>query len=323
MPAPRTIGPHRLRLLQGSPEWLAARREYVTATDIPALLGLSPWKSEQDVADEKTSGNGTESTLVMRVGNALEGLILDAYSAQTGRKARHVRGLWVSRQVPWAAASPDATAAGRLVELKWSGSRSRFASGLPEDVEAQVAWQMFVAEVDECDVATLTVGDDEVRIFTVRADPGLQRHLVAIAADFRRRLAEGGPFDQSLDSVKRHYPADNGVLLEGTNEWRGLAKRLAHARAAVRTAEVERDNVEKAIREMLGDAAGVKGDGWELTCRKNRDSTRTNWPAVAAGWRQLIAPEQSEEAEAVLSLHTETVTGPRVLRTSFKGDTDD
>ena len=30
----------------------------------------------------------------MRVGNALEDLILDAYSAQTGRKARHVRGLW-------------------------------------------------------------------------------------------------------------------------------------------------------------------------------------------------------------------------------------
>lgn len=73
---------------------------------------------------------------------------------------------------------------------------------------------------------------------------------------------------------------------------------------------------------MLGDASGVKGDGWELTCRKNRDSTRINWPAVAQGWRSLItAPE--EEIEAVLQAHTETVTGPRVLRTSFKGDTDD
>jgi hypothetical protein len=73
---------------------------------------------------------------------------------------------------------------------------------------------------------------------------------------------------------------------------------------------------------MLAESAGVKGDGWEMTLRKNRDSTRTNWPAVAAGWRQLIS-ERLEEAETVLSIHTETVPGPRVLRTSFKGDTDD
>jgi len=324
MPAVRTVGPRKLRLLQGSPEWLAARREYITATDIPPLLGLSPWKCEQDVADEKLSGNGIESTLVMRVGSALEDLIAAAYGEQTGRHVRRVRGLWVSRTVPWAAASPDAAAAGRLVEFKWSGSRTRFSSGLPEDVEAQVQWQMLVAEAPVADVATLTVGADTLRIFEVVADPGLQRHLIAIAGDFRRRLAEGGPFAQTLDTIKRHHPTDDGTVLEGTPQWRGLARDLARARAAVRTAEVERDSLEKAIREMLGDASGVKGDGWELTCRQNRPSTRTNWPAVAAGWRQLITePEQHEEAEAVLSLHTETVTGPRVLRTSFKGDTDD
>ena len=92
MIAPRTVGPRKLRLLQGSPEWLAARREYITATDIPPLLGLSPWKCEQDVADEKTSGNGVESPLVMRVGSALEDLIAAAYAEQTGRRVRRVHG---------------------------------------------------------------------------------------------------------------------------------------------------------------------------------------------------------------------------------------
>ena len=50
---PRTVGPRKLRVLQGSPEWLAARREHVTATDIPALMGISPWKCEADLADAK------------------------------------------------------------------------------------------------------------------------------------------------------------------------------------------------------------------------------------------------------------------------------
>jgi hypothetical protein len=166
------------------------------------------------------------------------------------------------------------------------------------------------------------VGEDEIRVFEVRADPLLQGNFVAIAADFRRRLAEGGPFAQSIESVKRRYPTDDGIVLEGTPKWRSLAVDLARVRAEAKAAGLARDNLELAIRSMLAESAGVKGDGWEMTLRKNRDSTRTNWPAVAAGWRQLIS-ERLEEAETVLSIHTETVPGPRVLRTSFKGDTDD
>ena len=126
----------------------------------------------------------------------------------------------------------------------------------------------------------------------------------------------------TLDSIKRLYPTDDGVLLEGTPKWRALAVELARVRAEEKDAKTRKEGVEQAIREMLGAASGVKGDGWELTCRANRESNRINWPAVAQGWRQLItAPE--EEIEAVLSIHTETVQGPRVLRTSFKGATDD
>ena len=315
MPAPRTIGPHRLRLVQGSPEWLAARREYVTATDIPALLGLSPWKSEQDVADDKLAGNGTESTLKMRVGNALEDLILDAYSAQTGRKARHVRGLWVSRQVPWAAASPDATAAGRLVELKWSGSRSRFASGLPEDVEAQVAWQMFVAEVDECDVATLTVGDDEVRIFTVRADPGLQRHLVAIAADFRRRLAEGGPFAQSLDSLKRKYPADDGTEMVADPDLDAAVRALRDVRLRMDALKADEEVLRVAIQTRMADAAYLVGDGYRVTWKRTRDVVETDWKSVATS---LLAQLPEPDRAAVVGLHSTARSGPRPFRVAWK-----
>ena len=38
---------------QGDDEWLEARRLGVTSTDIPAIIGVSPWKSEGDVAREK------------------------------------------------------------------------------------------------------------------------------------------------------------------------------------------------------------------------------------------------------------------------------
>lgn len=302
IPAERVVGPRKLRLLQGSPEWLAARRDYITATDIPPLLGLSPWKCEQDVADEKLSGNGVESTLVMRVGSALEDLIAAAYSEQTGRRVRRVRGLWVSRSVPWAAASPDAAAAGRLVEFKWSGNRSRFASGLPEDVEAQAAWQAFVAEVPEVDVATLTVGDDALRIFTVHRDEGLIRHLVAIASDFRRRLAAGGPFAQSLDSLKRRYPADDGSEMAADAEVADAVRALLDVRDHIKNLAKTRDALEVRIQDRMGPATALVGDGFRVTWKAVKDSSVVDWEAVA---KELAAPEE------VVARHTKVKPGGR------------
>jgi predicted phage-related endonuclease len=65
-------------LAQGSAEWLAARRELVTASDLPVLLGISPYKCEADLADEKRGlAPEQESSLRMRMGLALEDLIAD------------------------------------------------------------------------------------------------------------------------------------------------------------------------------------------------------------------------------------------------------
>jgi putative phage-type endonuclease len=320
VPAPRLSGPIKLRVLQGSPEWLAARRTHVTATAIPVLLGISPYRCEQDLADEMLTGNGVESTLKMRVGSALEDLIAAAYAEQTGRKVRRVRGLWESRTVPWAAASPDATAAGRLVELKWSGSRSRFASGLPEDVEAQVQWQLFVAEADEADVAALTVGDDEVRIFTVRADPGMAAHFVAIAADFRRRLDAGGPFAQSLDSLKHRYPADDGTEMEADAELDAAVRALWDLRGRRRQLEADETVLETAVKTRMATASRLVGDGWSVTWKRTKDTAATDWKAVAAG---AIAYVPETERDALVGSKTVVREGFRPFRIAFgKGDSE-
>jgi putative phage-type endonuclease len=315
MPGPRIVGPRKLHVLQGTDAWLAARREHVTATDLPVLLGISPWKCEQDLADEKTSGNGAESTLKMRVGSALEDLILAAYSEQTGRKARRVRGFWESAVVPWAAASPDATAAGRLVELKWSGSRSRFASGLPEDVEAQVQWQLMVAEGVEADVAALTVGDDEVRIFTVHADAEMQAHFVAIADDFRRRLAAGGPFAQSAESLKRRYPTDDGTELVADTEMADAVRALVDLRNRRKALEASEETLEVAIKTRMAEATRLIGEGWTVSWKRTAERTETDWKSLSAG---LLAQLPETERTALVGLHTAVREGFRPFRVAWK-----
>lgn len=303
--------PRLLPVRQGSPAWLEARRTHVTATDIPVLLGISPWRCEQDLADEKLGGDGQESSLRMRVGSALEDLIADAYAARTGLRVRRVRGLWESRRITWAAASPDATAAGKLVELKWSGSRSRFAGGLPEDIEAQVQWQLLVAEADEADVATLTVGEDDIRPFTVRADPSLQDDLVAIAADFRRRLAAGGPFAQSAASVKRRYPADNGEELDADPELAEAVRALLDVRASRKRLESDEEAIETAIKARMGDYAVLRGEGWRVFWRRTRDRIETDWKALA---EELLTTMPETERAALVGRHAVVRPGFRPFR---------
>jgi putative phage-type endonuclease len=93
---------------QGSPEWLAARRSLITATDIAVLMGDSPWKSEADLADEKRGlAPDQEPTLRMRTGLAMEPLIAAEYGRTTGRRLRRFHGLVVHPGIGWAAASPD------------------------------------------------------------------------------------------------------------------------------------------------------------------------------------------------------------------------
>jgi putative phage-type endonuclease len=306
--------PRKLHVLQGSPEWLAARREHITATAIPVLLGISPYRCEQDLADEMLTDNGQASTLKMRVGQALEDLIAADYAEQTGRKVRRVRGLWESSRVPWAAASPDATAAGRLIELKWSGSHARFAHGLPEDVEAQAQWQAFVAEVDEVDVAALTVGDDHARIFTVAADEGLQRHLVAIAADFRRRLAEGGPFAQSLESLKRAHPADDGSEMVADPDVTAAVHALRDVRGRLETLKGDEETLKVAIQTRMADTAVLVGDGFRVTWKRTKDRTETDWKSLASGLlTQLPEPDRA----AVVGLHSTVVPGFRPWRVAW------
>lgn len=292
----------------------------VTATDLPVLLGLSPYRCEADLADEKLGAVQSEPSLRMRVGSAVQDLIGEEYSRQTGKRVQRVLGIKTHPTIEWAGASPDFRVIGekRLVEAKRTSSRSRFADGLPQDVEAQVAWQLGVTGYPRADVAAL-VGDDDLQVFAVEADPRLFADLVAIAEDFRARLAAGGPFAENADYVKARYPIDNGTMLPPSPDLVELVEMYRSAKEAAKAAANAEKSTAAALRAILRDASGIEG---LLTYRKNADTTRTNWPAVASAYRSLITGHAEDELDAIASIHSETSQGPRVLRL-LKGEPND
>lgn len=301
-----------LRLVQGTDAWREGRRQLITGTDIPVLLGISPYRCEADLADEKRGlVDGVEETLRMRIGKALEDTIVAEWERDSGERAQRYRAMVVHPSIPWAAASPDARVIGRrcLLELKWTGSRSRFADGLPQDIEAQVQWQLGVTGYPEAVVAAMT--PDELLVFAVPFDAALFADLVNLAADFRRRLEAGGPFARDAARVRRDHPADDGSEIEADTDTAEACRALLEVRASIARSEETEKRLVAAIQARMGDAAVLTGLGFRATWKRSKEREETDWKALAA---RLIAPLPETDRAAVVREFTSVRPGMRPFR---------
>src|SRR5713226_2553687 len=106
-------------VVPGSPEWLAARRAGVTATDIVTILGLSAWDSVYSLFWRKMGQVPDEPERDRwELGKALEPYIAERWAEASGvliRKAPGMYakpvlrdgGLYQSDERPWQMATPN------------------------------------------------------------------------------------------------------------------------------------------------------------------------------------------------------------------------
>lgn len=298
-----------------SPEWLVARREAITSTDIPILLGLSPYKAEGQLAREKLGATqdapDQRQARLFRLGLALEEVIRDEDELEHGVKLRRVNRFLTHPQLAWARTSLDFERVGErcIVEAK-SSRATRWDDGLPQDVEAQVRWQMGVAGYPRAHVAALRHGS-ELACFDVTHDEATFDGLVQIAADFRRRLAEGGPFAESLDSLKARYPRDDGETVAADADVAEAVRALLAVRASIAGMEADEERLKVAIQTRMGDAAVMTGDGFRVVWKRTKDTETPDWRAIADS---LLTPLPEPERVALVGKFTAVRSGFRPFR---------
>ena len=318
---------------QHTPEWHDFRREHITARTAAVIAGetgsvLEEWARMRGLIDEPEFD--AETRLLMDDGLAMQPFLIDAYARRTGRKVRNVNTTRTSREWPVAACSPDGEVVGEPVgiEAKMSSSQ-RWAQGedVPGDVFAQVQWQMYVTGWERVDVVALLWG--RVRIVEVPRDPAYLADLLALARQFWGWVESGErpPIDGS-ETARRvltaQHPANDGSVLEATPDVLQLVRDIDSAKREVKGTEEYIASMENALRALIGDADGFAGPWGKVTWKRNADSARTNWPAVAAAYRAVAADAgvPMDTLAALESMHTATVEGPRVLRLSLKGTTE-
>lgn len=264
--------------------WLAARRAGVGASEIGAVLGISPYDSPFSLYWKKVNGWETEDNEDMEAGRRLESAIADWAADRIDPNENlvfHSAGLYRSAERPWQMATPDRLICDAMwhddpfpddptyehehptgnvlaiLECKapysWDGFGEDGTDEIPVYFRAQVQQQMDVLGVDTAYLAAYC--NHELRVFPIRADAKDQAVMRAAGAAFWRRVETGDApgvdeHRETAATLRRLHPTVEDVDVQVPVE---LAEGYRRARALRAKAEAVVDRYEARIREAIGD----------------------------------------------------------------------
>lgn len=199
----------------GTIDWLNYRRQGVTASDIPILLGSFVSKTPLQLFVEKKSPPEPLQSRQMEFGLHNERLLLDWAAQDLGaKKSLLCNWLLVSKAHPYLMATIDAVV--QLGEICVPVELKTAVFGSFEDSETklkyyhQVQTQMLVTGSPVAYLAILPAGNaSRLIVEAVYNDPVMQARILRVAADFKNRLDQNiEPPAVCDDLANLHYNPD-------------------------------------------------------------------------------------------------------------------
>jgi putative phage-type endonuclease len=186
----------------GTPEWLAARRAGVTATDIVTICGLSHrdsvyslfWRKMQQAPEVEDNDR-------FRLGRELEPYVAARWLEDNDRWRIDMESgaLYRHSERTWQMATLDYLLSDGVLELKtWADAdKSSWQDAPPAQVRAQVLWQMDVMDVAVGHVGVVFLPSGEFRSYTIEHDQRCghdHEDICAVCNDLELMRAAGEEF---------------------------------------------------------------------------------------------------------------------------------
>lgn len=256
----------------GSAAWIADRANYVGASDVPMVVGESPYGGPLDLWQQKRGLVTVESTHAMLRGHIYEdatvqefGLLFPGFRFERAETKAHPLGDFLR-------ATPDRiiiTETGeRLIgEVKQVTPHlmDRYGESGTDDAPGynlvQVQTQL---EVWDMEAAILIVNFGfELRHFYVRRDREIGEFIVHTAHEFMEMVELGTPPEVSkhdtYEAITRRFAGPSEQTLEADESTLALIEEFADVKAAKKAAEEREEELKSVLATRIGTAYGIDG----------------------------------------------------------------
>lgn len=261
-------------------EWLKEREHGVGASEVGAILGLSPFETPFSLWLKKTKQVEPEpENEAMIWGHLLEDAVAKRWEMVTGEKVIKASAadiIYVHPEYDFMRATPDRIVRGRkkLLECKTTISQVD-----PEDIYphwiAQTQFQMYVTGIHDADLAYLVQG----RYFGyvhIPYDPEFTEFLAEKVKEFWNENVLGGK-EPDLISVTDFAMkgSDPGTTIEADEEAISHIMSTVELNAEIATAETARDAHKDAVKLYMGEAEALTVNGKPIATWKSGTRGRT------------------------------------------------
>lgn len=238
-------------LIQGTKEWLEARKSFVTATDAAVVMHMSPWKTCYTLWRQKMDLDPPdEETYRMREGTRLETLarkwIFENLKLECEPKIVFKDFMMASLD--------GVTEMGNIFEIKCGPKSFEQAKQgiIPDYYIVQMQHQMFCADVETCAYVAFD-GKDGILIY-VRRDQNFINEMIPKLKEFYECLIS---FTPPLLMLKDYQ-------VRSDYEWKSLTDQYRSAYHQLKMAEENEKKLRLRLIELSGSQSSM-GNGIKLS----------------------------------------------------------
>lgn len=274
MPA-QVIGPFTVvDVAPDTPEWGQERRNSIGASEMPAVLNLSPYSTPLDVWKHKNGIDRDFDPLLSFIGHESEAII-EKWVHQFSGVDVQLQPAFMARSVefPFIHASFDRISLDPFVTWQFKTAHHytghKWDEGIPTDIRVQVQTEMLVAGTQRAAVV-VWIGGREFRLFWEDRDERFIRdHLIPAAQDLWARVQRHDPPPVSTIAEVNEIATEDAPIELSESAFETF-ERITVLNSDIQAQEKERDALKVALAQYVGTADTLTYGGQKVATWKQQ-----------------------------------------------------
>lgn len=303
----------RVAVVSDTPEWEAERRLSVGASEVAAILGLSPWNTALDIWKAKKGIDKPFDPVLSMIGHRSEAIMHEWLDKHSGLDLGVIADGFMARSDdrPWLHASFDRVAMREItnglvpefpIQMKTASAfvGHEWNEGIPTAIRIQVQAEMAVFDAPRA-LVVVWIGGREFKVYwEPRDDRFIDNHLLPAVDEFWHNnvLADVPPAPQTLAENAELYHPTEAREVEATESALEAVERRAVLLSDIEAQKAEADALQLAIANYMQDADTLVHQGRKVLTyktQKGRESLdtaalRRDHPDIIADYTRVGSP---------------------------------